>query len=126
MSPMDVYLTDAASVRDILSLLLDSHGRLRVVPARVLEGTTAQERLVFGVRHGLYSFPTEELCDFLRTHIQGKTAIEISAGHGALAGALSFLLQTTASKKTRRSRPITGGLGNRPCPTGSMSRSWTL
>ena len=87
---MDVYLTAPASLRDISSLLLDSHGRLRVVSARDLEGTTAQERLVFGVRHGLYSFPTEELCDFLRARIQGKTAIEIGVGHGVLAGALSI------------------------------------
>lgn len=77
-------------VRDISSLLLDGHGRLRVVPARALEGTTARERLVFGVRHGLYSFSTEELCDFLRARIRGKTAIEIGAGHGALAKALSI------------------------------------
>jgi hypothetical protein len=90
MSTMDAYFTDAASVRDIASLLLDSHGRLRVVPARSLEDTTAQERLVFGVRHGLYSFPTEELCDFIRARIQGKSAIEIGAGHGALAAALAL------------------------------------
>jgi hypothetical protein len=87
---MEGYLTDVASVRDISSVLLDGHGRLRVVPARALEGTTARERLVFGVRHGLYSFPTEELCDFLRARIRGKTAIEIGAGHGALAEALSI------------------------------------
>lgn len=90
MRPMDMYFTDATSVRDISSLLLDGQGRLRVVPARALEVTTAQERLVFGVRHGLYSFPTEELCDFLRARIHGKTAIEIGAGHGALAEALSI------------------------------------
>jgi hypothetical protein len=77
-------------VRDISSLLLDSRKRLRVLPARVFEATTAQERLVFGVRHGLYSFPTEELCDFLRTRIQGKVAIEVGAGHGTLAKALSI------------------------------------
>lgn len=87
---MDVYYTDAESVRDISSLLLDCNGRLQVIPAQVLEDTTAQERLVFGVRHGLYSFPTEELCDFLRTRIRDRTTIEIGAGHGALAGALSI------------------------------------
>lgn len=87
---MDVYFTDAASVRDISSLLLDSNGRLRVIPSQVLEDTTAQERFVFGVRHGLYSFPTEELCDFLRARTLGKTTIEIGAGHGALPRALSI------------------------------------
>lgn len=87
---MEAYFTNAASVRDISSLLLDKHGRLRVVPARSLEDTTAQERLVFGVRHGLYSFPTEELCEFIRARIKGKSAIEIGAGHGALAAALAI------------------------------------
>lgn len=87
---MDTYLADPASIRDISPLLLDNHGRLRVVPARILAETTAQERLLFGVRHGLYSFPTEELCDFLRHRIEGKTAIEVGAGHGALANALNI------------------------------------
>lgn len=87
---MSAYPTDATNVRDISSLLLDSHGQLRVVPARTLEATTAQERFAFGVRHGLYSFPTEELCAFLQARIQGRTAIEIGSGHGALASALSI------------------------------------
>ena len=90
MSSMDVYFSDSTSVRDISDLLLDSHGRLQVIPAQVFVGTTAQERLLFGVRNGLYSFPTDELCDFLRDRIRGKSAIEIGAGHGVLARALSI------------------------------------
>lgn len=88
--PMDTYLADPASIRDISPLLLDTHGRLRVVPAIILAETTAQERLLFGVRQGLYSFPTEELCDFLRNRINGKVAIEVGAGHGTLAKALNI------------------------------------
>jgi hypothetical protein len=42
------------------------------------------------VRHGLYSFATEELCRFLRERVRGRTAIEIGAGHGVLAQALSI------------------------------------
>lgn len=85
---MDVFTIDTTKVRDISPDLLDGRRRLRVVPSCTLEKTTAQERLVFGVREGLYSFPTNELCDFLRSRIAGRTAIEIGAGHGALAEAL--------------------------------------
>lgn len=88
--PMEAYLADSTSIRDISPLLLDNNERLRVVPASILAETTAQERLLFGVRQGLYSFPTEELCDFLRGRIKGKTAIEVGAGHGALAKALNI------------------------------------
>lgn len=46
--------------------------------------------MLFGVRHGLYSFPTEELCSFLQERIAGRSAIEIGAGHGLLARTLSI------------------------------------
>lgn len=87
---MDPYILDLAKVRDILGMLLDEQRCLRVVPARILEGTTPQERLLFGVRHGVYSFPTVDLCSFLRSHIRGRRAIEIGSGHGALARALAI------------------------------------
>ncbi|PZP94151.1 MAG: hypothetical protein DI587_26315 [Variovorax paradoxus] len=77
-------------VRDIAPSLLDEHGTLCVVPASVLSATTAQERLVLGLRHGLYSYPTEELVAFLRERIGGRRAIEIGAGNGVLAKALGI------------------------------------
>ncbi len=85
-----MYILNPAAVRDISDILLDAHGVLRVVPAAALEKTTPQERLAFGVRRGLYSFPTEELCAFLRGRIGGRTAIEIGAGPGVLAKALNI------------------------------------
>lgn len=87
---MDAFAIDPTKVQDISSRLLDDRGRLRITSARTLEGTTAQERLLFGVRQGVYSFPTDELCDFLRSRIEGRVAIEIGAGHGLLAEALSI------------------------------------
>lgn len=87
---MDVFEIDLTRVRDISRDLLDDRRRLRVVPAHTLERTTPEERLLFGVREGLYSFPTQELCDFLRARIAGRTAIEIGAGHGTLAAALAI------------------------------------
>src|SRR5205823_5501635 len=76
---MDLFTINPAKVRDISAQLLDSRGRVQVTSASLLAKTTAQERLVFGVRQGLYSFPTDELCDFLRSRIAGRSAIEIGA-----------------------------------------------
>lgn len=87
---MEAYSLDPNRIRDISPLLLDDKKRLRVVPSAVFERTTPEERLLFGVRHGLYSFPTEELCAYLLERIQGRSAIEIGAGHGVLSGALSI------------------------------------
>lgn len=70
--------------------MLDERGRLRVVPAGMLASTSAEERMLFGVRHGIYSFPTEELRDYLLDRIAGRRAIEIGAGNGVLAEALGI------------------------------------
>jgi len=48
------------------------------------------ERLLFGQRNGLYSFPTPELVDHMRAVIGDRSAIEIGAGHGALCQALGI------------------------------------
>lgn len=87
---MELNLEGSSNVRDLSPLLMDVDGRLRVVDAHILEATTPEERFVFGVRHGIYSFPTTELRDFLCARIRGRTAIEIGAGHGALARALAI------------------------------------
>lgn len=87
---MEGMLIDPRNERDIASLMLDDDGCLGVRPAALLATTTAQERIIFGVRNGVYGFPTTELCDFLRARIEGRTAIEIAAGTGVLAAALSI------------------------------------
>lgn len=87
---MAMYHLNPAKIRDISSLLLDESKTLQVVSAGTLKSTTKEERLLFGVRHGLYSFPTQELCSYLKDRIAGRSAIEIGAGHGKLAQALGI------------------------------------
>lgn len=87
---MEVFAIQPSEIRDISDQLLDDAGQLRIVPASTFEQTTAHERFLFGVRHGLYSLPTTELCAFLRARIAGRSAIEIGAGHGGLAAALKI------------------------------------
>lgn len=90
VQPMQTSILDPRTVRDISPLLLDEQGQLQVVPATVLADTTREERLLFGVRHGIYGLLTQELVDWLRSFISARSAIEIGAGHGRLAAALGI------------------------------------
>lgn len=116
---MDAYPIDADKVRDISGKLLDEDGILRVVPARILEATTAEERLLFGVRHGIYSFPTEELCEYLRKRIAGRRAIEIGAGHGVLAQALGIPATDNRQQEESGVRAHYRALGQPTVPYGA-------
>jgi len=91
MSTMTMYSLDPRGVRDLGADALDDRGRLRVMPASFWAETTREERALFGVRHGLYSFPTVELVARLRELIGERSAIEIGAGHGVLAEALGIV-----------------------------------
>lgn len=83
-------VVDPEKIRDIAPEVLGEDGRLRILPAAYWATTTVQERALFGQRHGIYSYPTQELVDHLRDIIDGRKAIEIGAGNGVLADALGI------------------------------------
>ena len=85
------YTINTKGLRDLAPEALDPDGRLRVLPSSFWEQTTRDERAVFGVRHGLYSFPTVELVERLHEIIGERNAIEIGAGHGVLSEALGIV-----------------------------------
>lgn len=111
-------VVDPRQVRDISGLMLDGHGRLKAVPAGVLAGTTATERAVFGVRHGVYGFVTHELVDFVRQLIGGRTALEIGAGHGLLARELGILATDNRQQERPAIRAYYKALGQAVVPYG--------
>jgi len=84
----DTYLLNTAGLRTLDEALDPEDGRLRVLSAAFWAATRREERALFGVRNGLYSFPTVELVQRLREIIGPRRAIEIGAGHGVLAEAL--------------------------------------
>ena len=69
---------------------MDQNGHLKVSRAETLKDTTPQERGLFCLLNGMYSLPTQELVNFLHSRIDGRVAIEIGAGTGTLAAALSI------------------------------------
>jgi hypothetical protein len=86
----EVRIINPQNLADISRSVLAAPGRPRVMPASFYQKATLDERVALGVRHGLYGLPTEELIDWLKTEINGRSAIEIGAGHGALAAALGI------------------------------------
>lgn len=88
---MDTFALDPSTTRDLGPEVLDATGRLKVMPAAYYAGTTAAERALLGHRHGLYSLPTTELCDWLRGHIGDRASIEIGAGNGVMAEHLGIV-----------------------------------
>lgn len=86
----ETFEIDANKVRDISGEVLGEDGRLKVLPAAYWALTTPEERGLFGVRHGLYQFPTFELVTFLQKVIGDRKAIEIGAGAGILSDALGI------------------------------------
>jgi hypothetical protein len=115
---MDTFTIDPNRVGDLSNRLLDAQGRLRVVLARELEFTTPEERLLFGVRHGIFGFPTQELVDFLRTRIAGRTAIEIGSGHGVLAQALGIPATDNRQQEDEDIRACYRAIGQFTVPYG--------
>lgn len=97
---------DPERIRDISPLVLNKGGWLQVLPAEFWAGTTPEERALFGHRHGIYSFPTTELVQHLRELIGDRSAIEVGAGHGALAQALGIPATDNKQQSMGRYREV--------------------
>lgn len=69
---------------------LDASGRLTVQPFSFYQQFNQSEICAFAIKQGLYSLPTRELVEQLKTWIGDKTALEIGAGNGVLAEALGI------------------------------------
>jgi len=69
-------------------VLFDDSKRLRQVPSSLLEKLDYQDLRIWCHLNGVYALVTNELVDWLAEFINGRTAIEIGSGNGALGRAL--------------------------------------
>lgn len=83
-------ILDPRQIYDLRPDVLDENGCMRILPATFWATTKVEERALFGVRTGLYSFPTLELVARLQEIIADRSAIEVGAGSGVLAAALGI------------------------------------
>lgn len=80
---------EKCDLTDLESQVLDSEKKLIIKPYSFWKNRDLNERRYFMYIHGIYVLPTTELIEFLRSMIIGK-AIEIGAGHGAIARTLGI------------------------------------
>lgn len=92
----ETYMIDESYECDLSSQVLAACGTPRILPANFYRNTSVNQRGIVSVSNGLYGLPTVELVMWLKAVIAGRRAIEIGAGHGALAQALG--IQATDSK----------------------------
>ncbi len=70
--------------------LLDEHGLVRVLPAAALREIKVDHLRFWLHARAIYTLPSVELIDWLKTKIGGRSAIEIGSGNGAVARALGI------------------------------------
>lgn len=75
---------------DLDARLLDGDRQLRVLPSAVYDTIDHTDLRVWCNQRAIYGLPTVELVDWLKTLIDGRTAIEVGAGNGALGRALGI------------------------------------
>lgn len=80
---------ERCDLTDLESQVLDSEKKLIIKPYSFWKNRDMNERRYFMYVHGIYVLPTTELIEWLRTMIIGN-AIEIGAGHGAIARSLNI------------------------------------
>lgn len=81
---MNFKLLQNEDIAELKKNLFDN-GLLKVVPTKNFELLTSNQLQLLGYLFSIYCFPTTELADWLKKNCDLSKAIEIGAGHGALA-----------------------------------------
>ena len=87
---MEALVLDQKDISDIEALLLDEHGRLKLLSKSVYDSIDFLDRRLFCHFHALYFLPTVELINQLQPLITGYRPIEIGAGAGNLGRFLNI------------------------------------
>ncbi|MNR71505.1 hypothetical protein D3C71_21330 [compost metagenome] len=115
--PIEHRVLDA-NTRDLRPEVLDSSGRLKVMPASYYAQTTVDERAVLGLRTAAYVLPTLELVGWLKLAIGMRTAIEIGAGNGLVAESLGITATDSCMQEREDIALLMKAMGQRPVQYG--------
>lgn len=97
---MTVSFIQNHDVTHLDSMLLDSNGFCRVLPAIDLNAIDRDSFRLWCGQRDIYLYPTLELVTWLTEFINGRTAIEVGAGNGHLGHALGIPM-TDSGMQTR-------------------------
>ncbi|HHP0467271.1 TPA: hypothetical protein ACRZZI_004932 [Vibrio harveyi] len=100
---------DNKDISNVEQTLFDDKGRLKPVPADVLQQIDNNELRVFCHAHGIYSVPSVELISFLDKLIPDKSkALEIGAGNGVYGRALGVKMTDNFMQDIKNARKFKG------------------
>ncbi len=91
--------------------ILDENGLLKVMDDHFYSFVPQEHLQLWGHKHGVYQFPTKMLIDTLRHEINGRTAIEICAGNGAIGRALGIPMTDSHLQARPEIKEIYGMIG---------------
>lgn len=96
-----IHVIDTKNIPDLSEKLLLPNGKLKLKIAGDLLAYPFEHLRVFCHQNARYGLPTRELINFLNEIIDGRTAIEIGAGHGDLG----YHLQIPMTDSYQQTRP---------------------
>lgn len=79
-----------ANIHHVEKKLLNEEGYINMLPAAEYETITLNELRLFCFLHARYGLPTTETIMLIQSIIDGRTAIEIGAGHGDFGRCLNI------------------------------------
>ncbi len=101
-----MHIASRQDVTYLDKILLDENGLLKPVPYREICDFPGVHLIQWANTKGVYCIPTTELIHWLQNRINGRKAIEICAGYGAIGRALN-IVSTDSYIQTRPEIAIT-------------------
>ena len=104
----------APAVQELDTLLLDSDGRIKLLPFEFYETLDRRKIRIWATYHARYGIPTVELIQWLRVEIFDRAAIELGAGNGDLGHHLGILATDSYSQANPATKAKLLSMGQPP------------
>ncbi len=108
-----------------LNEILLKDGELQILPALIYEEIPHDHLRIFCVKNGIYQLPTVELIEWLRKIINGKKAIEIGSGNGAIGKALSIIATDSFMQERPEIRDLYKAMQQAPVKYGKNVKKYS-
>ena len=86
---MQSNILEVSDISELESILLKD-GKVQNLPYDVLNRFPQEKISLFCHKHAIYQLPTQELINFVKGQIDGKSALEIGSGNGCMGRALGI------------------------------------
>lgn len=117
----DISMIKNENISYLDEMLLDSDGKLIVLPYKVLKDVPRNHLVLFCVKKGFYSIPTQELIDFLKEEIGDAydQTIEIGSGNGVYSRELGIRGTDNLMQLAPKVRELYENMGQAIVPYGA-------